>query len=550
MRILFFRIIILLSIFGIAQGQEVNFTSSNLPIIVIDTHGQYIPDDYRIVADMGIIYNGAGNRNNLSDAFNNYNGKIAIEVRGSSSQMFPKKQYALETQLETGENNNVSLLEMPQENDWILYAPYSDKSLMRNVLAYKLANDIGRYATRTRFCELVLNDDYRGVYVLMEKIKRDDNRVNISTLNPDEVTGDDLTGGYIIKIDKWAGESIDGWESQYLPYPGSPYKIFYQYHYPKPDEIVEQQKNYIQDFIASFEAKMYSSEYADPVNGYSNYIDVPSFIDFFILNEIGKNVDGYRLSTFFYKDKESIDSKLYLGPIWDFNLAFGNADYYDGGTTNGWQVEINEHPNFSHDSFKVPFWWKKLLSHDQFINKLKCRWTTLRETVFYKDSLLYFVDAMQNYLQESSQRNFQRWQILGTYIWPNRFVGSTWNAEVSYLKTWIEIRLEWMDMNMPGVCAAGIIEDGDIIRNFNLEQNYPNPFNPTTVISWQVGSPVQVELSIYNVIGEKVCTLVSEKQPAGFHTVEWDASGMASGIYYYRLNAGEFQDVKKMIYIQ
>jgi len=554
MRILSLRIIVLSIILGMAQGQEVNFTSSNLPIIVIDTHGQYIPDDYRIVADMGIIYNGAGNRNNLSDAFNNYNGKIAIEVRGSSSQMFPKKQYALETRLETGENNNVSLLGMPPENDWILYAPYSDKSLMRNVLAYKLANDIGRYASRIRFCELVLNDDYRGVYVLMEKIKRDNNRVNISTLNPDEISGDDLTGGYIVKIDKWAGESIDGWESPYLPYPGSPYKIFYQYHYPKPDEIVDQQKNYIQDFMNSFEAKMYSPEYADPVNGYSRDIDVQSFIDFFILNEIGKNVDGYRLSTFFYKDRESIDGKLYLGPIWDFNLAFGNADYYDGGTTDGWQVEINDHPSFSHDSFKVPFWWKKLLNDEEFINMLKCRWTTLRTTLFHKDSLFSVIDDMQYYLEESSQRNFQRWPILGIYIWPNRFVFSTWNAEVNYLRAWLETRLEWMDMNMPGVCTVGITEDDVLVRNFILNQNYPNPFNSVTVISWYVGatptSPVHVDLSIYNVIGQKVCTLVSEKQNAGFHTVEWDASGFASGVYYYKIKAGEFHDGKKMIYIQ
>ena len=130
----------------------------------------------------------------------------------------PKKQYALETQDDLGNNLNVPLLGMPAENDWILYAPYSDKSLIRNVLAYKLSWDVGRYASRTRLCELVLNGDYRGLYVLMEKIKRDKNRVDISTLNPDEITGDDLTGGYIIKIDKSAGESVRGWYSPYLPF--------------------------------------------------------------------------------------------------------------------------------------------------------------------------------------------------------------------------------------------------------------------------------------------------------------------------------------------
>jgi hypothetical protein len=140
------------------------FESSNLPIVMINTLGQTIVNDPRIVCDMGIIYNGEGAINYLSDPFKEYDGKISIEIRGSSSQSFPKKSYGLETQDSLGENSNVKLLGMPKENDWILYAPYSDKSLMRNVLTYKLGNDIGRYAPRTRFCELFINNDYKGVY--------------------------------------------------------------------------------------------------------------------------------------------------------------------------------------------------------------------------------------------------------------------------------------------------------------------------------------------------------------------------------------------------
>ena len=162
----------------------VSFTSSNLPIVVINTHGQQIPDDYKIIADMGIIYNGEGVRNNLTDPFNNYNGKIGIEIRGSSSQMFPKKQYAVETKDANGNDLDVSLLGFPPEEDWILYAPYNDKSLIRDVLVYKLANDMGRYASRSKFCELVLNGEYMGIYVLFEKIKRDANRVNIKKMEP------------------------------------------------------------------------------------------------------------------------------------------------------------------------------------------------------------------------------------------------------------------------------------------------------------------------------------------------------------------------------
>ena len=178
------------------------------------------------------------------------NFKIGIEIRGSSSQMFPKKQFAIETQDNNGNNNNVSILGLPPENDWILYAPYSDKSLIRNYLAYKLARDMGRYSSRTRFCELLVNGDYKGLYIIMEKIKRDDNRIDISKLETDETSGDDLTGGYIIKIDKWSGENNDGW---FADLPDEPYTGFYYlYHYPKPDEIVLEQEEYIRAYTVSY----------------------------------------------------------------------------------------------------------------------------------------------------------------------------------------------------------------------------------------------------------------------------------------------------------
>ena len=224
------------------------FTESNLPIVILDTEGQEIVDAPRITVHMGIIDNGTG-INHINDPLNGYDGQISIEIRGSSSQMFPKKQYALETQDIDGENLNVSILGMPEENDWILHAPYSDKSLIRNFLAYELARDMGRYSSRTRFCELMINGDYKGLYIFMEKIKRDNNRVDISKLEPDETTGDDLTGGYILKVDKWDGDNNDGWWSDpSLPeYEG----VWYQYHYPKPEDIVEEQRNYIINYITN-----------------------------------------------------------------------------------------------------------------------------------------------------------------------------------------------------------------------------------------------------------------------------------------------------------
>ena len=164
---------------------------------------------------MGIIDNGFGNINSVNDAFNDYNGKISIEYRGSSSQSFPKKPYALETQDSIGNNNNVSLLGMPVENDWILYAPYTDKSLMRNFLTFDLGRKMRNYSPRTVYCELVVNGDYKGIYILMEKIKRDNDRVDIAKLDSNDVAGDSLTGGYIIKVDKYTGTGGLDWLSDF-----------------------------------------------------------------------------------------------------------------------------------------------------------------------------------------------------------------------------------------------------------------------------------------------------------------------------------------------
>lgn len=199
------------------SGYAQTFTSSNLPIVVINTNGQTILDEPKITVDIGIIDNGIGQRNNLTDPYNNYSGKAAIEIRGSSSQSFPKKQYGVELRDAAGNDVSAPLLGLPPEEDWVLFAPYNDKTLMRDVLAYKIARDQGRYAPRTRYCELVLNGQYQGIYVLIEKVKRDNNRVDVNKLDPDENSGNDLTGGYIIKIDKETGSGNGGWTSNYTP---------------------------------------------------------------------------------------------------------------------------------------------------------------------------------------------------------------------------------------------------------------------------------------------------------------------------------------------
>ena len=514
------------------------FNESNLPIVVIETNGQEILDDPRIIAHMGIIDNGTG-INHINDPLNGYDGQISIEIRGSSSQMFPKKQYALETQDIDGENLNVSILDMPEENDWILHAPYSDKSLLRNFLAYELARDMGHYSSRTRFCELVINGDYKGLYIFMEKIKRDNNRVDISKLNPDETTGDDLTGGYIVKVDKWDGENNEGWWSD-SPLPGFD-GVWYQYHYPEPDDIVDEQKDYINNYITDFELLIASESYNDPNTGYYDQVNLGSFIDVSIINEISKNVDAYRLSAYMYKDKDSEDGRLTMGPIWDYNLAFGNADYYAGWDPMGWQMDAD----LGEDYFQIPFWWYRIWDDETFRNAFNQRWQELRQTVFSEEYIMNMIDSTIAVIADAQVRNFQRWPILDEYVWPNAYVGGSYENEIEYLTDWITARLNWMDEQ-----TMSADDDPQIILSYRLEPAYPNPFNPTTTIQFSIPQTEFVTVKVYNIVGHEITTLINDKLFTGNYSIKWDGRHQPSGLYFVQIESGSFSKTRKMVLIK
>ena len=521
-----------------------SFLQSNLPIVIIDTNDEEIVNDPRIIAHMGIINNETG-MNHMGDPFNGYDGQISIEIRGASSQNFPKKQYALETQDSEGENLNVPILGMPEENDWILHAPYSDKSLLRNYLAYELARDMGSYASRTRFCELVINGDYKGLYIFMEKIKQDNNRVDISKLEPDETSGDNLTGGYIVKIDKWNGETNDGWYSEPLldDFDG----LWYQFHYPKPDNIVEEQRDYIMDYITDFETIMSSDTYNDPAEGYYEKVNLESFIDVSFLGEISKNVDAYRLSAYMYKDKDSVDGRLTMGPIWDYNLAFGNADYYDGWNPEGWQMDVE----LGNDGFKIPFWWYRIWDDTTYLTAFNQRWQDLRESIFSEDYIMSLIDSATTLIDDAQIRNFQRWPVLDEYVWPNAYVGGSYAYEIEYLKNWINNRLEWMDSEL---LLLNVKED-IIASEISVKRPYPNPFNPKTAFVVNLTNKSSIRLDIYNILGKKVKSINKNVFPQGKHTITWNATNaiggqVESGVYLYELLVNNRLETGKLLYIK
>ena len=500
--------------------EPVTGVDSNLPVVLINTQGQTIPDGTKITARMSLINNSTG-INNVSDTTFEYNGYIGIDTRGSSSLMFEKKSFNVETRDATGANLNVSLVGLPAENDWVLYAPYSDKTLMRNVLVYNLGNLTGRWSPHTRFCELYIDNEYRGVYVLMEKIKRDKNRVNIASLKPADISGDQLTGGYILKIDR---PDSGAWISPYKAR-NDIQNVPISYVDPKCEELVPIQRNYIKDYVTGFENALRGVNYKDPKTGYRAYVNMQSFVDYYILNEICRNLDAYRLSTFFYKDKDSKGGKITMGPFWDYDISLGNADFFNAGSTIGWVVDGLGNG----DEYGIPFWWDKLNTDPYFKSELKKRWNELRSDKFSNQSINKSIDSCSVLLANAQQRNFQKFNILNSYVWPNNYVGGTYANEVNYLKNWIKNRFTWMDSQ---INLLNIISDVQPVFSTAIEViTSPNPFNEKVTLQFSLLSDSKVELFVQDVLGR---TIINHSRQCN------------TGINNITLEAGEFNDGAKL----
>ncbi|PYM15511.1 MAG: hypothetical protein DME18_04090, partial [Verrucomicrobia bacterium] len=306
-------------------GSDVVYFNSNLPLIIINTFGRGVPDGVQIRANARIIGT-VGGRASLTGA-PDYDGWVGVAVRGSSSLQFPKHSFAFETQDEAGDDLKASPLGFPRDSDWVLYAPYTDKTLMRDFLAYELHGKMGHYSVRTRFVEVFVDSsrgkltmsDYAGVYVFEEKIKRGKDRVDIAPLLPADNSEPEVSGGYLIKKDR-----LDPGDSGFT----TAHAGLFAYVEPKEQEITPWQAAWLSDWFGQFESALYGPNFRDPANGYARFIDVESFIDQQWIVEMSKNIDGYRLSNYLHKDRLG---KLKMDPIWDWNLSFGNANY-----ANGW----------------------------------------------------------------------------------------------------------------------------------------------------------------------------------------------------------------------
>ena len=419
-----------------------SFTDSNLPIIIINTeNGAEIPDEPKILGTMKIIQRPDGARNFLTDANNddflNYSGTIGIETRGSSSQALPKKPYGIDTLEDDGiEDKGVKLLGMPKEDDWILNSFAFDDSMMRDYISYEMSREMGQYAANLKYCEVVLNGDYIGLYALSEKIKRDGDRVNIAKLSDDENSFPEISGGYLMQTDRVSDENPAAWYSN---------GAVYIHEKPNSDDITSQQSSYIESVFRSLDN---NANNANITSGYPSIIDIPSFVDYMLMAEIASNADAYALSTYYHKDR---GGKLRAGPVWDYNLTYGNDLFdffgtpYDRSQTYVWQF------NYSNTG---SYFWGDLFNNSTFKCYLAKRFDELTEEgqPLSFNYLSNLIDNTAELISEATERENERWETIDDF-----------SGEIANMKVWIQERITWMRNNLGAFSNCNSIETPSLV---------------------------------------------------------------------------------------
>lgn len=367
----------------------------NLPIVVIDTNKNTIKKGEETTGKIQ-IYDNKNGLNNLKMEPQTVS-YASFKVRGNSTSKYPKKQFSIKLLNKKGKEKEESILGMPKDASWVLNAPFADKSLMRNYITLNASSHIMGYAPKVRFCEVfVLDDgsnnikkeDYQGVYMMIEKINRGEDRVDITkTLeNRDEtsfILAKDRQKPGDIPIDTYGKET-------YI------YNNGINIEYPKKD-LTPKKYEYIQNYINEFERMLYSDKFNDPFVGYEKYIDTNSFVDFYIINEFFKNTDAGIYSTYFYKD---YNDKMKAGPVWDFNQSLGNHTEDIGEPFAYEGFFMNQRP-----------WFDKLMEDKKFADKVVRRYKELRKTYLSDKYLIEEIDKATNILGDSVDRNFSKWPI-------------------------------------------------------------------------------------------------------------------------------------------
>jgi hypothetical protein len=404
-----------------------------------------------------------------------------------------------------------------------------------------LARQMGMNASRTKYVEVVIDNLYQGVYVLMEKIKIDKNRVDIATLKPEDTAGDELTGGYIVKIDKSTGTNYGTFRSNHTNTNG----FANQYFYHLPKTINDTQRNYIRAYIRKFEDAVYGKDYKDELNGYAQYVDLSSFAKMFIINEVSRNIDGYRISSYFYKDKDSKGGKLTASPPWDYDISYGNADYCQGQRYDLWAYKFNE--ICPRDGLQVPVFWERMVSDPKFIGELRNVYFEQRKRggVLDHDRIVKEIDNLKLNLGEAAVRNFQKWPIIGTYVWPSpRPVPATWDLELVELKNWIFNRLTWMDRNFP---EEFVVTSNELPSEILQVTAFPNPFVDKLQVKISSQNTQKAEVSFSDITGRVILKKAIELA-SGENFVDFDQIQNVNDFLFLKVKtASGVMELKKVV---
>jgi hypothetical protein len=336
--------------------------------------------------------------------------EMKIRGRGNSTWGHPKKPYQLKA------DSKSPMLNMLEDKKWLFLAEYSDKSLIRN----KISLDLGamsrlEYTPKGEYAEVFLNDEYNGTYLITQKVEVKSNRLNL----PDN--------GYLVEIDQ--DYRLDADDVFFKP------TIFTQKHNENVFNIKEPSVDYntaafdlIKDYINNFEAALFGANFKDAQTGYQAYIDLPSFIDWYLVQEIAKSVDAKYYSSIYFNYIPGPGGKIKMGPLWDFDLSYGNVDYANSQYTNGFWIKENP-------------WYKRLFEDPAFESEVKERFM-----YFYNNTnvILDKIDEYAKQLERAQGKNYEKWPTLGTYVWPNPVYFDTHAVEVSHLKDWVTKRMEWL----------------------------------------------------------------------------------------------------------
>jgi hypothetical protein len=438
-----------------ALSQDVANFATDLPILILHNNGGGDVPAYWDQPVMLQAFEPIGGETRLTNR-PSLSAQGIFHLRGSSTLYYPKGSFFLETQDEWGFDRKVSLLDLPAESDWVLYAPNNfEPVLLHNPVAFALSRQMGQYASRTRFAVVFLNTaggpvtaaNYHGIYVLQEKIKIDDHRVAIDKLQPQHTQPPDVTGGYLVSVDREVpGESPFYAGGQWLNYLDPGY-----WEMTSPERAAQEQ--YLTSYLNAFYSALTGSQWNDPTTGYAAYIDVAEALDHHIQGVVTFNVDALRLSGYLYKPR---NGKIVMGPVWDFDRTQGSTDGRDFNPRL-WRSTVFDYGTdmFNAGNTYANPWYSRMFQDIDFWQRWVDRYQELRDGALSTTNVHALIDALAEEVRREQPREVVRWGIrprsgtISSGGYAHQFPG-TYQGEVDWMKQWYHERLDFIDDNLLG----------------------------------------------------------------------------------------------------